>query len=385
MELNGNLEQKTPKKNGRMWLLWLLGWIVFFPIPLTVLVARNKKLKPAVKYSIIAVIWISFFAIAAFSPEESENEKRVETEQTANGTREKQKPKKSNIKELSLSLGQKDTTLDVGGKYESYIIARVRDSKTFTPSDVEFFSNNPDVATVSFTENKASNYLYYEIVAVGSGETEVYAKSVDGQVESEHIKVTVPEPIKVESISINDANTNLSLDDSTTLKATILPNNATVKSITWSSSDKNVVTVNNDGKVTAVGGGTAIVTATAYGGITDSVQISVDASKRKMKVNVSRNRVDDNNIGDEWSFVDQINGDGSSKVSIGVGETIKLYSEYTESDANPDIGRASTTHKVTEEDIKNGFEVSMDVYVKENGGKNKGKSAQYVVTYKFSP
>jgi endo-1,4-beta-xylanase len=54
--------------------------------------------------------------------------------------------------------------------------------------------------------------------------------------------------------------------NSITLSATVLPTNATKKTVTWTSSNKNVATVNASGKVTAKGNGTATITATATDG-----------------------------------------------------------------------------------------------------------------------
>ena len=51
--------------------------------------------------------------------------------------------------------------------------------------------------------------------------------------------------------------------ESLTLTATVAPEDATDKTVTWSSSDKGVATVDNNGKVTAVAAGTAIITAKA--------------------------------------------------------------------------------------------------------------------------
>jgi hypothetical protein len=48
------------------------------------------------------------------------------------------------------------------------------------------------------------------------------------------------------------------------------------------------------------------------------------------------------------------------------------------------VGEASSAYTVTEEDLQNGFDIVMDLYVTENGGRNSGKSAHFVVTYSFS-
>lgn len=50
---------------GRKTWLWVLGWIVCFPIPLTILVLRNKKLSPTVRYAIIGATWGLVILLAA--------------------------------------------------------------------------------------------------------------------------------------------------------------------------------------------------------------------------------------------------------------------------------------------------------------------------------
>ncbi|MDO4364701.1 MAG: hypothetical protein Q4C99_09250 [Clostridia bacterium] len=56
-------EPKEEYKPKRKTWLWVVGWIMCFPIPLTILLLRNKSMKPAVKYGIIIVMWLLFFAI----------------------------------------------------------------------------------------------------------------------------------------------------------------------------------------------------------------------------------------------------------------------------------------------------------------------------------
>ena len=75
----------------------------------------------------------------------------------------------------------------------------------------------------------------------------------------------LPETIKVESVSLNVTNTELTEGEQTTLTATVNPSNATNKNVTWSSSDNAVATVDN-GKVTAVKAGTATITVTTEDG-----------------------------------------------------------------------------------------------------------------------
>ena len=78
--------------------------------------------------------------------------------------------------------------------------------------------------------------------------------------------VTPPEIIPVSQITLNKAETSISVGNSETLTATVAPENAANKALTWASSDEDVATVAPDGTVTAVKVGTATITATAADG-----------------------------------------------------------------------------------------------------------------------
>ena len=54
--------QPAPKKNKKI-VWWVLGWIFIFPIPLTIIISRNKKLKTGAKIGIIAAAWIVYMMI----------------------------------------------------------------------------------------------------------------------------------------------------------------------------------------------------------------------------------------------------------------------------------------------------------------------------------
>lgn len=70
----------------------------------------------------------------------------------------------------------------------------------------------------------------------------------------------------VNGIVLNSEDISLFIGNTVQLTVNVLPENAANKTLVWASSDENIATVNNDGMVTAVGVGEAIITATANDG-----------------------------------------------------------------------------------------------------------------------
>lgn len=88
--------------------------------------------------------------------------------------------------------------------------------------------------------------------------------------------------IPVESVSLNETSALLNVGDELQLTATVLPEEATDKSVKWTSSDENVAMV-EDGYVWAVGAGTATITVTTNdGGMTATCEITVSKGTEPM-------------------------------------------------------------------------------------------------------
>ena len=68
----------APKKNKKM-VWWVLGWIFIFPIPLTIIIARNKKLKPLIKAGIIIAAWVLYLLIGIASGAVNKNKDQSTT------------------------------------------------------------------------------------------------------------------------------------------------------------------------------------------------------------------------------------------------------------------------------------------------------------------
>lgn len=86
--------------------------------------------------------------------------------------------------------------------------------------------------------------------------------------------------VAVSKITVSSKTLNLEVGQTRTLTATVTPDNATDKTVTWTSSNDKVATV-VDGTVAAVGEGTATITATAANGKKDTCKVTVKVPAHK--------------------------------------------------------------------------------------------------------
>lgn len=91
---------------------------------------------------------------------------------------------------------------------------------------------------------------------------------------------TVAKQVAVSMITVSPKTLNLEVGQTRTLTATVTPDNATDKTVTWTSSNDKVATV-VDGTVAAVGEGTATITATAANGKKDTCKVTVKVPAHK--------------------------------------------------------------------------------------------------------
>ena len=132
--------------------------------------------------------------------------------------------------------------------------------------DIEWSSSEPSVASVETNGT---------VTAITNGETVITAKTLDGEF-SASCKVSVAVP--VESISLDCSTLIFDVKDSVTyLTATVLPENAANKTVIWESSNPAVVKVDENGAVTVVGNGTAVIkVSTIDRAKTDSCNVVVN-------------------------------------------------------------------------------------------------------------
>lgn len=89
------------------------------------------------------------------------------------------------------------------------------------------------------------------------------------------------------SLSLKRTSVTLPLGATMTMTASITPFNAANKSITWTTSDKNVATVSDTGKVTAIAPGTTTITATTVNGLKASCTVTVEKSSKITYINIT--------------------------------------------------------------------------------------------------
>ena len=146
-----------------------------------------------------------------------------------------------------------------------------RITATITP----FFATNTNIIWTSSNPSVAN--VNDGLVTPGVvGTTTITARTEDGNFTATCI-VTVLPPITIPTtgITLNKNNMTIEVGVFDILIATVAPTFATDKTVTWTSSNNSVVTIDANGKLTAVGGGTVTITARTVDGHTATVQVTV--------------------------------------------------------------------------------------------------------------
>ena len=115
--------------------------------------------------------------------------------------------------------------------------------------------------------------------ALSPGKCDIVATAADGSGVSAVCKITVEEPVvPVKAISLDTTDATLHPEDTLALVATVLPEDATDKTVVWSSSDEEVCTVDENGLVRALAPGVCDIVASAAdeSGISAVCRITVE-------------------------------------------------------------------------------------------------------------
>ncbi len=151
----------------------------------------------------------------------------------------------------SVELSQTEITLEVDGT--ATLTAAVTPDNA-TNKTVTWESDKTNIATVDNTG---------KVTAIAQGTAKITA-TADGKSANCTVTVTA-KPVPVTGIELDKTAITLEIDETQTLTATLAPDNATDKTVTWTVAPAGVVSVDDNGNVTAIKDGTATVTATANG------------------------------------------------------------------------------------------------------------------------
>ena len=108
-------------------------------------------------------------------------------------------------------------------------------------------------------------------------------------------KVTVT--TNVESVTLDKTEGVLTVGNTVTVTATVTPDTATNASVTWSSSDEAIATVDSEGKITAVAPGTATITAVSDSNPDANAAYAVTVQAKKVVAHASTKTSSKSNSG----------------------------------------------------------------------------------------
>ena len=179
------------------------------------------------------------------------------------------------------------------------------------------YADNTRVTWKSSDESVVTVDEKGKVTAVGNGTATITVTSVSGNYTAT-VAVTVKIPVEIEKITIEaEKETLTKIGESTELKVKIEPENADAQKLIWKSGDEMIAAVDENGKVTAIGNGTVIITVTTEDGkntasITITVKIPdepvINKTKGFGRLKVRSVNQTKTSITLEWSKLDGVDG-----------------------------------------------------------------------------
>ena len=208
----------------------------------------------------------------------------------------------------TLTISGADKIVGVGNEI-TLTANNVPEGKTVT-----WESKNTSVATVSDGV----------VTAVAEGTAEITAKyTPDGEGAQDVVAShTVTVEIPVSEVSLGkETNAQMYIGTNKQLQAVVKPDNATNRSVTWSSSNSSVAEVSSDGKVTAKAPGTAVIRA---------ISVYDNSKKGELNVTVSTDTVSSAQLASGESGTKSVSyGTSSSKV-LDELKKVKIDATYSQ-------------------------------------------------------
>ncbi|MBR3134399.1 MAG: Ig-like domain-containing protein [Clostridia bacterium] len=170
-----------------------------------------------------------------------------------------------------LKMSKTNVKLDMSGTKSIKITAEVQPS-TASNKKIKWTNGNSNIVYMSASGKTAT------ITGLKNGEATIIAE-IEGTNIKKTIKVTVTtSPTK---ITLNKTSETLDMSGAKTvqLKAKVEPSTAENKTVTWSSDNTKVATVDKNGKVTGKNEGIATITAKTHNGKKDTFKITINSTK----------------------------------------------------------------------------------------------------------
>lgn len=207
---------------------------------------------------------------------------------------------------------------------ENEILTATVSPATAANKSLRWTSSNTDVATIDANG---------KVNAVANGMAVITVSTVDGGFTAQ-CTVTVSEKqtevVAVENVKLNKTSLTLDIGESESLKATVTPEEAANKNVTWSSNDEDVASVDAKGKVTAISRGTATITVRTEDG-NFAAQCKVTVTDPNATTTDTETQPDGSTV----TTVEDVNGSSSSTIVDvnGVVNTSVTLSDSAVSDA----------------------------------------------------
>lgn len=207
---------------------------------------------------------------------------------------------------------------------ENEILMATVSPATAANKSLRWTSSNTDVATIDANG---------KVNAVANGMAVITVSTVDGGFMAQ-CTVTVSEKqtevVAVENVKLNKTSLTLDIGESESLKATVTPEEAANKNVTWSSNDEDVASVDAKGKVTAISRGTATITVRTENG-NFAAQCKVTVTDPNATTTDTETQPDGSTV----TTVEDVNGSSSSTIVDvnGVVDTSVTLSDSAVSDA----------------------------------------------------
>ena len=149
-------------------------------------------------------------------------------------------------------------------------------------------ANDKSVAWTTSNKKVATVNSKGVVKGIAKGTATITATARDGSKVKAACKITVRQPVT--KITLNKKSASILRNKTITLKATAGPSSANDKSVTWTTSNKKIATVNSKGVVKGIAKGTATITATAKDGskVKAVCKITVRQPVTKLTINKTK-------------------------------------------------------------------------------------------------